>query len=308
MTVQAPARVTTDIEGPRQPAVVSEAGPVGDRGARWRRRLAYLVLIGYGLLMLVPFTWTVITSFKTQRDALQLTVIPQPFVLDGWETAFTQLDPTLPRLFVNSAIVAGSVTLSNVALGTMAAYAFARLRFPGRELLFILVLATLMIPDQLRLVPVYIILNNVIDLVNSNPTNYLSVIVVLAIQAESVFLLRQYFLTIPRDYEEAAKIDGAGFFTTFLRVMLPLASPAIAAVAILQFQGAWNNFFWPLVLLQERSHWTLPLGLAQFRQLYETNYPALTAVVVMATIPILVLYLFFQRYFVAGIAASGVKG
>jgi multiple sugar transport system permease protein len=282
--------------------------PVGDQSAGWRRRLAFAVLVAYGLLMLVPFAWTVITSFKTDRDALQLTWIPDPFTLQGWETAFTQLDPTLPRLFFNSALVAGAVTVSNVALGSMAGYAFARLRFPGREFVFIVVLATLMIPDQLRLVPVYILLNNVVDLVNSNPTNYLSVMVVLAIQAESVFLLRQYFLSIPKDLEEAAKIDGAGFFTTFLRVILPLGTPAIAAVAILQFQGAWNNFFWPLVLLQERSHWTLPLGIAQFRFLYETDWPALSAVVILATIPILVLYLFFQRYFVAGIAASGVKG
>ena len=307
MTVQASSRIANDIDGVRRPTATG-AEPVGDRGAILRRRLAYAVLIGYGLLMLLPFTWTVITSFKTDPDALRLTLIPDPFTLQGWETAFTRLDPPLPRLFLNSVIVAGAVTVSNVALGTMAGYAFARLRFPGREFLFILVLATLMIPDQLRLVPVYILLNNVVDLVNSGPTNYLSVIVVLAIQAESVFLLRQYFLTIPRDYEEAAKIDGAGFFTTFARVMFPLATPAIAAVAILQFQGAWNNFFWPLVLLQERSHWTLPLGLAQFRGFYQTEWPALTAVIVMATIPILVLYLFFQRYFVAGVAAAGVKG
>jgi multiple sugar transport system permease protein len=282
--------------------------PVGDRSASLRRRIAFAIVIAYALLMFVPFVWTIVTSFKTPPDALQLTWIPQPFTLRGWETAFTQLDPTLPRLFFNSALIATSVTVSNVALGSMAGYAFARLRFPGREFLFILVLATMMIPDQLRLVPVYILLNNVVDLVNSGPTNYLSVLVVMAIQAESVFLLRQYFLTIPRDLEEAAKIDGAGFFTTFVRVILPLASPAIAAVAILQFQGSWNNFFWPLVLLQERSHWTLPLGIAQFRDLYSTNWPAVSAVVVMATIPILILYLFFQRYFVAGIAASGVKG
>jgi multiple sugar transport system permease protein len=134
------------------------------------------------------------------------------------------------------------------------------------------------------------------------------VIVVLAVQVESVFLLRQFFLSIPRDLEEAAKIDGAGFFTTFARVILPLGAPAVAAVAILQFQGAWNNFFWPLVLYQERSHWTLPLGLGQFRNFFEVNWPAMTAVIVMATLPILVLYLFFQRYFVAGVAASGVKG
>ena len=306
MAAQSPARVAADIEGTRP--VPEAVRPAGDRGAGTRRRLAYLLLIAYGLLMLVPFAWTVITSFKTQPDAVRLTVIPEPIVFEGWETAFTQLDPTLLRLFLNSLIVAGAVTLSNVTLGTMAGYAFARLRFPGREVLFIVLIATLMIPDQLRLVPVYILLNNVVDLVNSGPTNYLSVMVVLAIQAESVFLLRQYFLTLPRDFEEAAKIDGAGFFTTFWRVMLPLATPAVAAVAILQFQGAWNNFFWPLVLLQERSHWTLPLGLAQFRGMFETNWPALTAVVVMATIPILVLYIFFQRYFTAGIAASGVKG
>ena len=306
MAVQSPARVAGDLEDTRP--VPEAVRPAGDRGASRRRRLAYALLIGYGLLMLVPFAWTVITSFKTQPDALRLSVVPEPIVFAGWETAFTQLDPALPRLFLNSLIVAGAVTLSNVTLGTMAGYAFARLRFPGREVLFIAVIATLMIPDQLRLVPVYILLNNVVDLVNSGPTNYLSVMVVLAIQAESVFLLRQYFLTLPRDFEEAARIDGAGFFTTFWRVMLPLATPAVAAVAILQFQGAWNNFFWPLVLLQERSHWTLPLGLAQFRGLFQTNWPALTAVVVMATIPILVLYIFFQRYFTAGIAASGVKG
>ena len=306
MTVQSPASVAGEFEGARTaPATVR---PAGDRGARWRRGIAYVLIVGYALLMLVPFAWTVITSFKTQPDSVRLTVIPAPIVFEGWETAFTQLDPSLPRLFLNSLIVAGAVTLSNVVLGTMAGYAFARLRFPGREILFVIVIGSLMIPDQLRLVPVYILLNNVVDLVNSGPTNYLSVVVVLAIQAESVFLLRQYFLTIPKDYEEAARIDGAGFFTTFARVMLPLATPAIAAVAILQFQGAWNNFFWPLVLLQERSHWTLPLGLAQFRGLFQTNWPALTAVVVMATIPVLVLYIFFQRYFTAGIAASGVKG
>ena len=300
MAVQSPARVAGEIDASRTaPATVR---PAGDRGARWRRGIAYALLIGYGLLMLVPFAWTVITSFKTQPDALQLTVVPDPIVFEGWNTAFTQLDPALPRLFFNSLIVAGSVTLSNVILGTMAGYAFARLRFPGRDILFVIVIGSL------SLVPVYILLNNVVDLVNSGPTNYLSVVVVLAIQAESVFLLRQYFLTIPKDYEEAARIDGAGFFTTFARVMLPLATPAHAAVALLQLQGAWHNIFWPHVRRQAPSPWTLPLGLAQFRGLFQTNWPALTAVVVMATIPVLVLYVFFQRYFTAGVAASGVKG
>jgi multiple sugar transport system permease protein len=290
-------------------ATAREVGPVGDRSASLRRRIAYLVLIGYALLMFIPFAWTLITSFKTVPDAVRLTFIPQPFTLQGWETAWTTLDPALPRLFFNSFVLAASVMVTNVTLGAMAGYAFARLRFPGRDVLFILVLASLMIPDQLRLVPVYLMLNNgPIDFVNSSPINYLSVILVLAVQVESVFLLRQFFLSIPRELEEAAKIDGAGYFTTFARIILPLGAPALAAVAILQFQGAWNNFFWPLILYQEQSHWTLPLGLAQFRNFFEVDWPALTAVVVMATLPILILYLYFQRFFVAGIASSGVKG
>ncbi len=285
------------------------AGPVGDRGASLRRRIAYVFLTAYALLMFVPFAWTVVTSFKTIPDSVRLTFIPDPLTLVGWETAWTQLDPALPRLFFNSFLLAGSVMVTNLVLGSMAGYAFSRLRFPGRDLLFLIVLGSLMIPDQLRLVPVYLMLNNgPVDLVTSGPLNYLSVIVVLAVQVESVFLLRQFFLSIPRELEEAAKIDGAGYFTTFVRIILPLGAPALAAVAILQFQGAWNNFFWPLILYQERSHWTLPLGLAQFRSFFEVNWPALTAVVVMATLPILVLYLYFQRYFVAGIASTGVKG
>ncbi len=274
-----------------------------------RRRIAYVFLTAYALLMFVPFAWTVVTSFKTIPDSVRLTFIPDPFTLVGWETAWTQLDPALPRLFFNSFLLAGSVMVTNLVLGSTAGYAFSRLRFPGRDLLFLVVLGSLMIPDQLRLVPVYLMLNNgPVDLVTSGPLNYLSVIVVLAVQVESVFLLRQFFLSIPRELEEAAKIDGAGYFTTFARIILPLGAPALAAVAILQFQGAWNNFFWPLILYQERSHWTLPLGLAQFRSFFEVNWPALTAVVVLATLPILVLYLYFQRYFVAGIASTGVKG
>jgi multiple sugar transport system permease protein len=292
---------------PLKPGSAVVVAPVGDRSARTRRLVAYLVLIAYALLMFLPFAWSVITSFKTEPDSVRLTFIPDPVSLEGWDTAFNRLTPPLPQLFFNSALIATAVTLTNVVLGSMAGYAFARLRFRGRDLLFLLVLATLMIPDQLRLVPVYLILV-AIGLITSGPTNYLGVILVMAISAQSVFLMRQYFYSIPRDLEEAAKIDGAGFFTTFWRIMLPLATPAVAAVAILQFQGTWNAFFWPLIILQVPPHFTLPLGLTQFLGFYLTHWPPLMAVIVMATLPILVLYLFFQRYFVEGVAASGVKG
>jgi multiple sugar transport system permease protein len=301
MTTQARA-------APIRPDSAIEVAPVGDRGKRVRRSVAYVFLIAYALLMFVPFTWMVITSFKTQADSVRMTLLPSPFTIDeGWSFAWEQLDPTLPRLFFNSALIAGAITLTNVVLGSMAGYAFARLRFPGRETLFLLVLGTLMIPDQLRLVPVYQILRTLGLL--GGPQAYGGVILVSAITAVNIFLMRQYFLSIPRELEEAAKIDGAGFFTTFWRVMLPLATPAVAAVAITAFQGAWNGFFWPLVVLAgEQSQWTLPLGLTQFRFQFNTLWPPLMAVAVMATIPILILYVFFQRYFVEGIAAAGVKG
>jgi multiple sugar transport system permease protein len=285
-----------------------EVRPVGDRSVQWRRRLAYAILIGYAILMFIPFAWSVITSFKTIPDSVRLTFIPDPFTLEGWDIALTKLNPPITRLFLNSAIIAGAATVTNLVFGSLAGYAFARLRFPGREVLFLIVLATLMIPDQLRVVPVYLMFNAIG--LTRGVVQYVPVILLFAIAGTSIFLLRQYFLSIPKDLEEAARIDGAGFFTTFLRVMLPLAGPALSAVAILQFQGTWNTFFWPLIFLQDPDHYTVQIGLNFFRQSggFSTNWPPLMAVIVMATIPVLVLYIFFQRYFVEGIAASGVKG
>jgi multiple sugar transport system permease protein len=279
---------------------------VGDSGARWRRRIAYTVMIVYAVLMFVPFAWSIVTAFKTQADSTNLTIIPQPITTYGWEYLLQRLDPPLWRLFANSLGIALAITLSNLVLASLAGYAFARLRFPGREVLFLIVLATLMIPDQLRLVPVYLLFDAFG--LTRGPGQYLAVVLVMAVMGANIFLMRQYFLSIPRDIEEAARIDGASFFTTFWRVMLPLATPALSAVAILQFQGAWNAFFWPLVVLRDQSFFTIPIALTFFRTEFQTNWPPLMAMVVIATIPILVLYVFFQRYFVEGIAASGVKG
>jgi multiple sugar transport system permease protein len=172
-----------------------------------------------------------------------------------------------------------------------------------------------MIPDTLRLVPIYLMLVNWIPawvghlgwhdatFINRN-----GVILIQLVSAASLFLMRQYFLTIPRDLEEAAKLDGAGYFKTYRKVMLPLAGPALAAVGILTFQGAWNGLFWPAILLQDKSQYTIPIGIANFRFAYTTLWPPLMAASVLAILPILLLFIVFQRYFVAGVAASGVKG
>jgi multiple sugar transport system permease protein len=294
-------------------AIAGRRGAVAARPAsrheatRVVRAAAYVLLAAYTLLVFVPFAWSVATSFKTLPDSLSLGLVPHPVTTYGYDKALNQLQPGLPVLLLNSTLIAASVTVTNVVLGALAGYAFARLRFPGREAIFLAVLGTLMIPDQLRLVPVYQILAG-LGLITPGPANYAAVVSILAVRALSIFLMRQYFLTIPHDLEEAARLDGAGTFGTFWRVMLPTARPALAAVAILSFQDAWNNFFWPLVVLQAPSHWTLPLGLAQFRFLYSTDWPPLMAVTVIATIPIVLLYVFFQRYFVAGMTSAAVKG
>jgi multiple sugar transport system permease protein len=298
---------TPSVLAAARPNAATGSAPAGERGRKVRRAVVYVLLVGYALLMLVPFAWQIITSFKTEPDAARLTIIPDPFTLAGWGRGFGSLHPGIPQLFFNSMVIAIAVTVTNLVLGSMAGYAFARLRFPLRTVMFLLVLATLMVPDQLRLVPVYLIVR-AIGLITTSPLNYLGVVLIMAIQAQMVFLFRQFFLTIPRDLEEAAKIDGAGHFTTFARVMLPLAGPAIAAVAILTFQGTWNSFFWPLLILQSPDHWTLPLALFSFKSLFRTDWPALMSVTVSAIVPILLIYLFFQRYFVQGVAASGVKG
>jgi multiple sugar transport system permease protein len=294
--------MTAVADAARTPAEITP------REGRVRRVIAYVLLTAWALLMFIPFAWTIVTSLKDSLREVMSISLPASPDLEAYAYAWGSVNPGLPQMFINSLGLAAAVTVSNVLLGSMAGYAFARLRFPGRELLFLAVLATLMIPDQLRLVPVYQIMN-FLGLIRDTPANYLSVFLVSAVSASSIFLLRQYFIGIPRDLEEAARIDGAGYFRTYWTVVLPLASPALAAVAILQFQGSWNGLFWPAVFFgPNRDHWTLPFGIVQLQGIFQTNWPPLMAIVVVATLPIVIVYLFFQRYFVEGIAAAGVKG
>jgi multiple sugar transport system permease protein len=269
----------------------------------FRRVLVYLLLVGIALLFFVPFIWTISTSFKTLPDTQFFNLIPNPFTTEAWKSVWTDYD--FKRYALNSLFLAVVVTLVNLFLSSLGGYAFARLRFPGREVLFLLVLGTLMIPDQLRLIPVFVMLTNW-HLIG----NFSGYILINLVTAVNLFFMRQYFLTIPKDFEEAAKLDGAGYFKTFWRVMLPLAGPALAALAILQFQGTWNDFFWPLILFgQGNEHlYTIQLGLAQLTLTYQTLWPQLMAGSILAILPILAVFLIFQRFFVAGVTAAGVKG
>lgn len=275
--------------------------PGRERAERVRVFVAYALMLAVSLLFLLPFVWSVSTSLKTLPESVEFTLIPDEPTLAGYREALTKHN--FARYTMNSAGLAAVITLSNLVLASLGGYAFARLRFPGREALFLLVLGTLMVPDQLRLVPVYTMLSDW-GLV----ATYHGYVLIYLVQATSLFLMRQYFLTIPRDLEEAAKLDAAGYFRTYWKVMLPLAGPALAAVTILVFQGTWNEFFWALIILQDESKFTIPLGIASFSSEYRTLWPPLMAASVIAIVPIALLYVFFQRYFIAGVAASGVKG
>jgi multiple sugar transport system permease protein len=275
-------------------------------GREWSARITTLVvyacLFALALLFFVPFLWTITTSLKTLPETAQFNLLPKDPSLRAYREALTKFD--FFRYTLNSGGIAVAVTGANLFLTSLGGYAFARLRFPGREVLFMIVLSTLMIPDQLRLVPIFQMLTNW-NLIGE----YHGYVLIKLGSAAQLFLMRQYFLSIPRDLEEAAKLDGAGYFKTFWKVMLPIATPALAAVTILEFQGAWNDFFWQnIIFLGEPDHYTLPVGIAQFTFQYQTLWPQLMAASVIAIAPIALIYVFFQRYFVAGIAAAGVKG
>jgi multiple sugar transport system permease protein len=267
------------------------------------RVLLYVLLVAFALLFFTPFVWTIATSFKTLPDSAFFNLIPDPFTTEAWKSVWNDYD--FKRYALNSFFLAVVVTLLNLFLASLGGYAFARLRFPGREVLFVLILGTLMIPDQLRLIPVFVMLTNW-HLIG----NFSGYILINLVTAVNLFFMRQYFLTIPRDFEEAAKLDGAGYFKTYWRIMLPLAGPAIAALAILQFQGTWNDFFWPLILFGQGSEhlYTMQLGLAQLTLTYQTLWPQLMAGSIIAIAPILIIFLIFQRFFVSGVTAAGIKG
>ena len=295
-------------------AAVGTTTPIPPRtfGQRARRVVVYVLMIGLALLYLIPFVYTVSTSLKTQAEvAAGFDLWPSEATLAAYREVWSREDLSFVTFFKNSLIVSGSITVITLFLATLGGYAFARLRFPFREPLFLLVLGTLMIPDQLRLVPVYLMMID-FPLTGWNLTQTLHGYVFFGssiAMATGLFLMRQYFLTIPKDYEEAAKLDGAGYFKTYWRIMLPLAAPAVAAVAILTFQGIWNEFFWAnLLLTGDNSNYTVQMGLAQFRFQYQTLWPQLMAAATIAILPVLVVYVFFQRYFVAGVTAAGVKG
>jgi multiple sugar transport system permease protein len=260
-------------------------------------------LILGAILMLMPFIWMLLTSVKTFDQAFVVPPkwIPQPFVWQNYPNSLQALP--FGRAYFNSFYIAAIVVASTLLTCSMAGYAFAKIRFPFRGLVFVLFLATLMIPFQVTIIPQYLVFRRIgwID-------SHLAIIVPPALfNAFGVFLLRQFIMGIPTELEEAAVVDGANRWTVYSRIIIPLITAPLAALGIFTFLGQWNNFFNPLILLSTPEKFTVPLLINQFRGLYVTDYTLLMAASAIAIVPVLVVYVLGQRHIIEGVAMTGMK-
>jgi len=277
----------------------------------------HLVLAAGALTTIVPFLWMISTSVKPEPEIFRFPPVwlPSEWMWDNYTKAMAAAP--FARYFLNTVIYAAGITTSNLLFCSMAAYAFARLRFPGRNLLFVLVLGTMMIPAQVTMVPVFIMLkrwpllggNDLLGAGGHGLLNtYTGLVLPGAVGAFGIFLLRQFFMTLPRELEDAARIDGCSEAGIYWRIILPLSKPAMATLGIFTFTAAWNEFLWPLLIMSKDSMKTLQVGLQVFQTQYTTAWDLLMAGTVVVTLPVLIIFLFGQRYFTRGIALSGMKG
>lgn len=273
----------------------------------FRKALSYLILTIGAITMVAPFLWMISTSLKTPdevfsfqkewwKEWIPLTFHWQNYVNTWYVVPFA-------KFYLNSIFVTAAITLGQVVTSAMAAYAFARLQFPGRDKLFFGYLATMMVPGTVTMIPVFILLRYLgwID-------SYKALVLPGIFTAYGTFMLRQFFLTLPKELEDAAKIDGCSYLGIFWKIILPLSKPALATLTTFTFMGAWMNFMWPLIVINSHEKYTLPVGLSYFQSLHGTDWTLLMAASVMAILPILLLFIFNQRFFVEGIKLTGIKG
>lgn len=267
------------------------------RRIRWGRLIAYLILILGAVAVLYPFFYILMNSVKPGREILHSpTSLPSQIVMDGYRLMWEQLN--MPRLFANSLFLALSVTLLNLLLDGLAAYALAKIPFPGREVIFAFMLGTMMIPGILFLIPTYVILYR-LEWVPS----FKALIIPGAVSVFSIFLLRQFMKQIPDELVEAARLDGASEISIFFRIILPISRPALATVAVLTFMGSWNDFFGPLLYLNKPELWTVQMGLYQFQtSVPGENAEQIWAATTVITAPLVLLYFLMQDQFMAAFA------
>ena len=263
----------------------------------------YAVLIVLSVVMLVPFVYAVLGSLKPEPEVFAVPIrwLPsQP----QWQNYVLPFQKTVGRYFLNSVIVSGAQTLAPLVLCSMAGYSLAKFRYPGRNLAFLFILSTIMLPIQVTLVPTFLIIKD-LGWVNS----YAGLIVPGLATTFGTFLMRQFFMSVPSEYIDAARIDGAGELRIYWQIMLPMCRPALSALAVFSFTNSWNSFLWPLVVVNQDEMRTIPLGIVFYiGEQRAPEYGQLLAVAVLASLPVLALFLAMQREFIRGAAISGLKG
>ncbi|MEP7193458.1 MAG: carbohydrate ABC transporter permease [Actinomycetota bacterium] len=273
------------------------------RSATSRWLLYTVVTLGF-VAVITPFVWMILGSFKPEAELLRVppTWWPEKVTLDNYRTLFGK--GIFARSFFNSTLIAVVVTTANIVFCSMVGYALAKLRFRGKKLVFGLVMGTLMIPGMVTLVPLFVLVAN-LGLVDTYPGLMLPFLVT----PFGVFLMRQFIIELPDDLLDAGRIDGASELRIFRQIILPLCGPGVATLGILTFLSTWNSFLWPLVVAQTQEHYTLPVALALFskNQQVTPNYGLLLAGATVVVVPVLVVFLIFQRKFIEGIATTGIK-
>jgi multiple sugar transport system permease protein len=283
---------------------MSIATPLQRRHTMYRatRILLAIVAIAIGLLMLLPIIWMAFTAFKPESDivAYPPTLWPREFTLDHFVEVWNRIP--FARLYLNTIVFAGGVTVISLLFDSMAAYALARIPFRGRGVVMVIILLLLMLPFQVTLIPLYDMLNGM-GLTNTLP----GMIVPRMTNAFGIFFLRQFFLSLPKDLEEAARMDGASEWRIYRQIVMPLAKPALLTLGLFHFQYNWNDLLWPLVMSSDLESSTLPAGLSLFMGQHVVEYGLLMAGSLLALLPVIVFFLLIQRSFVAGIATTGLK-
>ncbi|WP_084783535.1 carbohydrate ABC transporter permease [Paenibacillus sp. FJAT-26967] len=293
----------TQIHQAQTPAAAAKTRLWGRRKIG-RYAVSYFFLLLISVIMVIPFLWTLSTSLKGQDEAIYSMppqFIPQSFTLENFATVWNSLP--IPTYLWNSTVLAFFGVLLPVIFSSMAAFPLARMNFKGKQLIFLIIVATMMIPGEVTMIPVYLILNK-LGLLGS----YTGVILPAAVSAFGIFLMRQGFLGIPKEIEESAVIDGANVWRIFLSIMMPMVRPMMATLAILSFIGSWNNFLWPYLVIEDDKLYPLTLGLYNLKGTFVTNTRLIAAGSVIALLPILIVFISFQSYFIKGVQSGAVKG
>ena len=270
----------------------------------------HIILIFVSILSIFPFIWLLSTSLKGTEEnifAYPPTIIPTHFTFANYIGVWQKVD--LMRYFINSMIVAGFTVVLNLILSSLAAYPLARMEFNGKKVVFFAILATIMVPFQAIMLPVYLITLK-LHLVDSygDCAGFIGLIMPFAVSAFGIFLMRQAFLAIPKEMEEAAIVDGCNVFQVFWKVLLPMVKPSLAVLAIFTFIGSWGEFLWPSIVLTKESMYTLPVGVNNLQGMFSSNWRFIAAGSIISTIPIIIFFLAMQKYFISGENEGAVKG